>query len=596
MKSPRFDMRAKSLRLIFAPANIQRVWKEKIRISVRDQFLSDGIEHTDFYVDHPAECANVSKLVLSGDYVPSRPQRILVEKGKGLCRQLVIPSVRDAIVLQCLSDALYSQIRGKAPTSQAFFEIKDHRFSSDRTEYGTFASWLNFQKALLQFQKVKKFVVVTDIANYYDSISYEHLRNVVASFTFADEAVLDMLIFVLSNLLWQPDYSPRIEIGLPQMDFDAPRILAHCFLYELDSYMSSRVGTEFVRFMDDVDFGVDSTAEAKRILREVDLVLQTRQLRLNSGKTQILSAAQAEHHFRVTENKLINNIANAIENKAVSGVRLKKIRRQIVRQFNSGMRRKSFDGGAGDKILKRLITLAGKTSSGLSRRQVKKIILFRPSVRESAIKYLVRGGLTEGKARLLRECMESGHLIDDASFVYIANGLVSALAKSKAADGEIRAIISAMPDTMFGIYGRLWLKSKYFGALELVDEVERSLKLWAPHERLGRVIGGIYATVPSESRGRYQAIASRAKNAGADSVMMFLRKLEAEPATFRAVAPLLRSPNPSKGTGITHGKFFCLASSLRNNSVNQNAKDALLRSNARLFQDAYYKRILLRAK
>ena len=46
-----------------------------------------------------------------------------------------------------------------------------------------------------------------------------------------------MLIFVLSDLLWQPDYSPRIEVGLPQMNLDAPRLLAHCFLYELDSLL-----------------------------------------------------------------------------------------------------------------------------------------------------------------------------------------------------------------------------------------------------------------------------------------------------------------------------------------------------------------------
>jgi hypothetical protein len=37
--------------------------------------------------------------------------------------------------------------------------------------------------------------------------------------------------------------------------------------------------------MDDIDIGVETIAEAKHTLRSVDLVLQTRQVRLNSGKT-----------------------------------------------------------------------------------------------------------------------------------------------------------------------------------------------------------------------------------------------------------------------------------------------------------------------
>ena len=171
MKSPRFDARAVKLRKIFSSRNIEQVWKEKVRISMRDQFLCDGIEHFDFHVAKSAEARKLSQLILNGDYMPQRPQRILVEKSKGLCRQLVLPSVRDAIVLQCLSDALYSEINGKAPTDRAFYEPKDHRFSTTRSGYGTFAAWLNFQRELFKFSKNRNFIIVTDVANYYDSIS-----------------------------------------------------------------------------------------------------------------------------------------------------------------------------------------------------------------------------------------------------------------------------------------------------------------------------------------------------------------------------------------------------------------------------------------
>ena len=123
-----------------------------------------------------------------------------------------------------------------------------------------------------------------------------------------------MLIFVLSCLLWQPDYMPRVEIGLPQINLDAPRLLAHCFLYELDEFLAGRRDLDFVRFMDDIDIGVDKLADARNILRSVDLVLQTRQVRLNSGKTRILTSAEAFQHFRVKDNISIDKLKGTSKN------------------------------------------------------------------------------------------------------------------------------------------------------------------------------------------------------------------------------------------------------------------------------------------
>ncbi len=114
-------------------------------------------------------------------------------------------------------------------------------------------------------------IVVTDIANYYDFINYTRLRNVVAGTIKVRETILDFLIFVLSSILWQPDYTPRFEVGLPQINTDAPRILAHCFLFELDKVLAEFPRVDYARFMDDIDLGVDSILEAKQILKQIDL-------------------------------------------------------------------------------------------------------------------------------------------------------------------------------------------------------------------------------------------------------------------------------------------------------------------------------------
>jgi hypothetical protein len=64
---------------------------------------------------------------------------------------------------------------------------------------------------------------------------------------------------------------PRVQIGLPQVPFlDAPRLLAHCFLFEIDKLLIQRANIDFARYVDDIDIGVDSIPSAKQVLRDLD--------------------------------------------------------------------------------------------------------------------------------------------------------------------------------------------------------------------------------------------------------------------------------------------------------------------------------------
>jgi hypothetical protein len=145
----------------------------------------------------------------------------------------------DMLVLQCLSDVLYAQIKKEAPSSNAFFEPKDHSFwqlKGEEAEYGTFKAWKEFQTEILGFATSKKYIVITDVANYYDFIDFVQLRNIIAAQKKVNEALLDLLIYVLRGLSWQPDFMPPRPTGLPQMDMDAPRLLAYAYLFDLDAW------------------------------------------------------------------------------------------------------------------------------------------------------------------------------------------------------------------------------------------------------------------------------------------------------------------------------------------------------------------------
>jgi hypothetical protein len=596
MKSPRFDIRAKKLQAIFSPSNIERIWKDKVRVSMREQLMFDGIENFDFHVSRKIESKKLSQLILSGDYVPQKAQRILVEKSKGLCRQLVIPSVKDAIVLQCLSDALYLEVKGKSPTDRAFFEPKDHKFSNISSGYGSFAAWLNFQKGLFNFSKIRKFIVVTDISNYYDSVSYVHLRNAISSISGVEECVIDMLIYVLSDLLWQPDYTPRIEVGLPQMNLDAPRLLAHCFLYELDSYLASDSERDFVRFMDDIDIGVDSIVEAKRTLRNIDLVLQTKQVRLNSGKTTILTQSEALRHFRVFENARLDAVQASVDHRLKLGLSLDRQRVLISARIKQGFRKKSFDTGSGEKVLKRWLTLASKSGAIVKPEVLEDIIRRRPSVRDNAYAYIRSSPLTRPFANVLARASNSGLLVDDAAMVEMSNYLVETLVKTRRSHSAIQAIISSNDtQTYFGLYSKLWLISKFGEPSELLSNLQATVKVWSPHERLGRLAASFTPLFRgSVEEADFRNLLSDSLNPGVRDVYKFHFKISRDVIVFNTMYPTLKAVNTSRGTGITHAKFLCLLSALMNDSVPASKIIALKAQHTLAFSDSYYKATLKR--
>lgn len=137
---------------------------------------------------------------------------IVAEKSKGLCRQLVIPAVKDALILQTLSDALWVELQKKAPSKNAFYAPSDSFSKTIKgltSEYGSIHAWLRFQQKIFGFTETRKIVVVTDIANFYDFISYDHLRNILADLSIAREHALDLLIYTLSQMLWQPQEWPH---------------------------------------------------------------------------------------------------------------------------------------------------------------------------------------------------------------------------------------------------------------------------------------------------------------------------------------------------------------------------------------------------
>jgi len=123
-------------------------------------------------------------------------------------------------------------------------------------------------------------LVTTDLTNYFDNIGLRELRHVISAIVKTKEVHLDLLFCLIEGLCWNPDYLPTTHKGLPTINIEAPRLLAHALLFEVDYVLKKRTKDSFVRWMDDINFGVSNLRSAKVILGEISDVLKSRGLAL----------------------------------------------------------------------------------------------------------------------------------------------------------------------------------------------------------------------------------------------------------------------------------------------------------------------------
>jgi Reverse transcriptase (RNA-dependent DNA polymerase) len=455
MRSPKFVFSEKVITASVGRTAMVAAWKKKVRPQLRKQVLWDLIEFRDIDENINEIAETISCDVRNGSYRVNRPQTYLVEKSKGLCRQMTLAHPVDMILLQCLSSRLYKQILDGAPSKSAFFEPGDMKWSTGKMtigegEYGSIASWKRFQKRVLKFSKENRFIVVTDVANFYDFINFSHLRNIISSIcTNVEEALLDLLVYLLNELAWVPDYMPRQEMGMPQMEAEAPRILANAMLFELDRVVESKSLLNYARFMDDIDFGADTVSDAKVLIRDIDLTLQSRQLRLNSSKTKILTQQDAFKHFCVAENSNLDRYSALIEATG-SWPKLKsKIGQSILRRYEKWLDRQPkgvpnsssvFLHGNGSKIHKRTFTLLKKCEIEAPLDDYMWLIKNSPGMRGTAFRQLVHTRRPNQAMQSIFKILESGTFVDDYAFIELANFCVHAKFRDTA---KLRGLIEA---------------------------------------------------------------------------------------------------------------------------------------------------------
>lgn len=486
------------LQNVLSDRRLKDAWKKSVRHGLRNQALQDLHDYLDVHRNITSLVERIRNDVARGTFRPREFEVITQEKRLGVCRRLVIPSAVDAIVLQALVDFIEPILLRGEPTDSAYYG-RSHQPPSvhdvdDSFAYVWWKLWPEFQERIWEFSDKYDYVVFTDVANYFDAIPLGRLRNRLASIGRFDEEVLDLLFYLVEAFVWRPDFIPFSGTGLPQIDFDAPRLLAHTYLYEIDRLLKHETQTEFVRWMDDIDFGAGSLGEAKAVLSQVDLRLGSLGLRVNMGKSAILPAQQALHHLWIRENRRLTLLSKLLAN-AVNPVASRK-RIAAYAEMRFKIFYKASPVGAWEKVLKRYVTLFRRTTHMGFDRWAEEVLINFPSVRPWVLDYLAEVGYSPARFRMLERFLLDGHCVDDTSRFKSCRVLAEwSIPLRSPTRGRCLTLAKkvGIPDAtaVSGFAGGLWLMAKHGSPPEVGSYLQDSRHVWIRSEWGGRQVAAV---------------------------------------------------------------------------------------------------------
>ena len=251
-------------------SNLQKAFKQ-----VRRNGGSGGVdqmsikEFGDWFSKHYQE---LQTEIQQEFYQPQAVRGIKIPKPKGGFRQLGIPTIKDRVVQQAISQVL-----------QPLF---DPKFSPN--SYG-FRPKHNAHQALLETRKIvktgKKIIVDLDLAKFFDEVNHQRLMWLLST-RIGDKRLLKLISKILKTNIMQNGLEEQRIKGTPQGSPLSP-ILSNIVLDELDQELNRR-GLSFVRYADDVQIFVSSQTSAERVQGSIIKFIENKmKLKVNREKSSI---------------------------------------------------------------------------------------------------------------------------------------------------------------------------------------------------------------------------------------------------------------------------------------------------------------------
>jgi hypothetical protein len=264
-----------------------------LRQDMRDDWYFDCLHYDDLFKD-PALAKRIILSLLqewNGEYRGTRSVvRNVPKKGFGE-RYGLETDFFDRFVYQAICSFLipfYEPILGHRVLS---YRYEPFPFNEKYLFKNKIDRWLTFEGVTLTFRRSGKYLVVTDLSNFFENISRLQITKALEQAVPALEATgpeklqIRNAINTLDRLLAQWTFSR--DHGLPQ-NRDASAFLSNILLSIVDGEMAKK-GYDYYRYVDDIRIIADSELHARRALQDLIRLLRTVGLNINASKTEILA-------------------------------------------------------------------------------------------------------------------------------------------------------------------------------------------------------------------------------------------------------------------------------------------------------------------
>lgn len=214
----------------------------------------------------------LSSSLLSGQYQPSAVREVNIPKPKGGYRTLGIPTVKDRLVQQAISQVMSKRY-------ERIFSNQSYGFRPGRSAHEALKS------AGKHIGEGRRWIVDIDLEKYFDTVNHDRLMWLLNT-RIGDQSLLKLISrFLRAGMFREGIVSQRIS-GTPQGSPLSP-LLSNIVLDELDKELESR-GHRFVRYADDLIIMTGSEQSAHRVMASVTRFLEHRmKLKVNREKSHI---------------------------------------------------------------------------------------------------------------------------------------------------------------------------------------------------------------------------------------------------------------------------------------------------------------------